>query len=375
MTNPSITRDERLRVRTLGFHIPRPGARAFPRDPVQRAPSAADVETAVRIAEPRASVRWFKLCVSRRVVVLAELFDGRHMVVKWPDDGLDQDTGRELEVFRLLDSLAVPAVTRVALPRVLAADARRHVAVYDAVHPATSLRSLFDQRAVTVGQVAALAAALAGLHRTSISDIAPARPDLLMPLPAPKDTLLTVCEYTHGVGMDFEQWLRVVQRAEDHLAALHAEWEPSSLIHFDLRDDNILFVADEDAGGPVRIIDWEFACLGDPAYDVAYVIAQFLLDAMRKPGPAGQLGLSLNVLRLLDAFLLTYHRVRGDGKRSDMKMVRYVGLILLQYAGSRLEHFGALGRLGYLAMVLADSLLRQPGLLVRHLGEGRADSV
>jgi aminoglycoside phosphotransferase len=64
--------------------------------------------------------------------------------------------------------------------------------------------------------------------------------------------------------------------------------EPAVLLHGDLLGQNILFDPDR----PPALIDWEYACLGDPAYDLAIVTR-----GVRKPFKRGN-GLDL----LLDAY-------------------------------------------------------------------------
>ena len=80
------------------------------------------------------------------------------------------------------------------------------------------------------------------------------------------------------VAADAVAWIRV------HLPPD----EPAVLIHGDLLGQNILFDPDR----PPALIDWEYACLGDPAYDLAIVTR-----GVRKPFKRGN-GLSL----LLDAY-------------------------------------------------------------------------
>lgn len=58
-------------------------------------------------------------------------------------------------------------------------------------------------------------------------------------------------------------------------ARVRAMWTPTGLIHGDLRCANILL---ERTGDPPRLwlVDWELACVGDRAWDVAAVVAEML---------------------------------------------------------------------------------------------------
>ena len=57
--------------------------------------------------------------------------------------------------------------------------------------------------------------------------------------------------------------------------ALGREWRPSCLIHFDVKGDNIL-VLSRRRGASSWLIDWELAALGDPAWDVGSMFADYL---------------------------------------------------------------------------------------------------
>ena len=63
---------------------------------------------------------------------------------------------------------------------------------------------------------------------------------------------------------------------------------PATLVHGDLLGQNILVYPDEDPG----VIDWEFCCMGDPAYDLAIVTR-----GVRRP-----FTMTNGLQRLLDAY-------------------------------------------------------------------------
>ena len=60
------------------------------------------------------------------------------------------------------------------------------------------------------------------------------------------------------------------------LDRLRNEWTPDTLIHNDLKGDNVLVVLDAERGPSVRIVDWELVQLGDAAWDVGAVFRDFL---------------------------------------------------------------------------------------------------
>ncbi|WP_437752167.1 phosphotransferase [Sorangium sp. So ce1389] len=78
--------------------------------------------------------------------------------------------------------------------------------------------------------------------------------------------------------------LKILQTQGDlgrHLDDLRRLWRPESIIHDDIKSDNVLVVAPlsaEGSGPPdVKIIDWELVQIGDPAWDLAGLLQDFLL--------------------------------------------------------------------------------------------------
>ncbi|MFC5744690.1 phosphotransferase [Actinomadura rugatobispora] len=363
--NPTIDHDERMRVRALGFHTRRPVA--HPKPPAEHTADRSAVADRVRGLEFDAPVAWVRPCVSRRPVALVGLADGRHIVLKWPDEDLDRTGDREAEILDLLHTTPLAAATRRALPSPVPLGAPGRVRAYDAVHPALSLRDLLGAGMLGPGQIDALATALAGLHDAPWPAEVFADPDMRMTVPAPRTTLLTVEEYSRGVGAEFDVWIRAMQRLSDCFAELHRNWDARSLVHFDLRDDNVLF----GSGGSVRIIDWEFAAVGDPRYDVGYLVAQFIVHALRS-SPGTRPALPAGAIRTADHFTAAYFARTPGGRDAVRAVVRYAGLVLLQHAGARLELFGSLGRTGHLCLLLAEGLLRRPETLAGRLSTGCA---
>jgi aminoglycoside phosphotransferase (APT) family kinase protein len=74
--------------------------------------------------------------------------------------------------------------------------------------------------------------------------------------------------------------IRIVQDAPelcDRLDGLFEEWRVERIIHGDLKWDNCLVLAGRsDPRKRVRLIDWEFARLGDPAWDLGSMFANYL---------------------------------------------------------------------------------------------------
>jgi hypothetical protein len=79
--------------------------------------------------------------------------------------------------------------------------------------------------------------------------------------------------------------IRQLQRSAELLAVLarlRIEWAPETLIHGDIKWGNVLVRRHPDGGAPERLwlVDWEFAGLGDAAWDVGSALHGFLADCV-----------------------------------------------------------------------------------------------
>lgn len=110
------------------------------------------------------------------------------------------------------------------------------------------------------------------------------------------------------------------------------DWQPAGLIHGDLRWTNV--VADEPTGGAVGrvwLVDWELACVGDPAWDVGSVLADLVTGmAVGTARGATMDGLVLGAT----PFLRAYRRAAGHGSLTWtallVRATRDAGLRLIQ---------------------------------------------
>ena len=61
------------------------------------------------------------------------------------------------------------------------------------------------------------------------------------------------------------------------LGRLEALWTPCTLIHGDLRADNVLVGGGTGGGEDIRLVDWELSQAGDPAWDLAAVLSSLVV--------------------------------------------------------------------------------------------------
>jgi aminoglycoside phosphotransferase (APT) family kinase protein len=225
-------------------------------------------------------------------VVVRDASSRNHIFVVDADDtsfvlkqGMSQEgltaVAHEAAVYRMLGQLG-DRMTRY-LPAVWEYDAAGQVLVLgktpgDRDLRAHQLRTGRFSRALATSTGHALGA----LHRmTAASAPVPA-----MPQERPTPWVLAVHQPHLSVFRDASsaalELIRIVQAAPelcDRLDALRREWEPSCLIHRDMKWDNL--IACPETGRPksgfrLKIIDWEAAQTGDPRWDLGSVFSHYL---------------------------------------------------------------------------------------------------
>jgi hypothetical protein len=80
------------------------------------------------------------------------------------------------------------------------------------------------------------------------------------------------------------QTLRILQAQDDlsqQLDRLRTLWQPDTVIHNDIKGDNVLVLPPAPGQDPatveIRLVDWELVQVGDPAWDLAGALQDFIL--------------------------------------------------------------------------------------------------
>ncbi len=161
----------------------------------------------------------------------------------------------------------------------------------------------------------------------------------------------------------------------DGFRSAAAAWRAGVLVHGDLRWANVLVALDAE---PPRVwlVDWELACRGDPAWDVASVLADLLAAAASRCLEAGELP---DVWAPALDFLGGYKTTAALGESEWTELVgRSVALAGVRLVQSLVEygHLGA-GFLAPMEPVLlpwAVTLLEAPEAIVSELARARGCS-
>ncbi|MGY1616851.1 phosphotransferase family protein [Geodermatophilus sp. SYSU D00691] len=316
------------------------------------------------------------------LVASVRLRDGRHLVVKRarPRPGERWGSlGRELLIYRLAREHAALAA---AVPRPVWSDPALQVLVMEAVEPGTPVHARAVERGGPPPVLARrLGEVVAGWHRATRVR-AGSQPDGLaadgtgafrVPEGVPTEVpwilgILTPGGWRPPVTGQLLDLGAVRRELRAHFAELARQLVPSRLVHGDVKWDNCV----QDGESGVRVIDWEQAAVGDPAWDVAGILQEYVVvrRVRRDRGPdLGWAGTGDSTADFLEAYL---HTARDrDPRCADPvtagafveRAARLAGARLVQTA---LEH-ACVSADQRLARVLLDDalrVLRDPRLLL-----------
>jgi aminoglycoside phosphotransferase (APT) family kinase protein len=165
------------------------------------------------------------------------------------------------------------------LPKIYGYDPRSNILILELVADAMDLRSFHESQKRTptfIGEI--LGSALADIHSHRVPPRNFAKPSHFVPAVFRFHTprLRTLGYFSPG---QFEV-IKIMQQFgfRKHLEALRRGWRLLSFTHGDLRWDNCLIRKRSalQQESRVNIVDWELAGAGDPGWDAAAVIADYL---------------------------------------------------------------------------------------------------
>ena len=246
-----------------------------------------------------------------------------------------------------------PALSRL-MPRLVKYDSARHVLVVELLQEAESLGDYHIRQRTfpdDIGRM--LGEALGTCHARSSTFSENKTLEGLLARRVP--VILTLGRGGHAMlgkfGTIGPPASAILQQHEDLQAlldALGAEWRFDSLIHGDMRWDNLL-VFPTQTGFDFRIVDWEMADFGDAAWDVGTVLQGFLsawilsMPIASHLPPEAYVGVAAQPLDpmqpVLRAFWNAYAATRGipaDKRAAELK--RCMRFAAARMAWSAVEH-------------------------------------
>lgn len=218
------------------------------------------------------------------------------------------------------------------------------------------------------------AAALHGLDGGTIRTLAPVADGLPLVFSFDRPDV-TVYYGASGAGLPLFTALHTMGDFADRLADLRTEWTPQCLIHADLRLDNCILRPAERVrtGKHLRLVDWEMAMWGDPAWDLATVISEYLslwLDhapVSEDTPPERFLDHGVFALDRLQPSIQAFWRAYRDARTgtepvADLwdRAVRFAAARLVQTAYETSQYLSELSGQVVLKLQLAHNILADP---------------
>ena len=243
----------------------------------------------------------------------------------------------------------VPALARI-MPRLIRYDEARHTLTMELLPDAESLLAYHGRNRGFTAEIGRLLGEGIGVYHTGAGALLE-NEKLKALLMRQTPVILTLSRGGHAmlghfgrIGPVVSAILQQHKDFEGLLDALGAEWRFDSLIHGDMKWDNVLVFSTEN-GLDFRIADWEMADFGDAAWDVGAVLQSFLSTwIMSMPigsglPPEGYIGMAaqpLDAMRpVLKAFWESYAKTRGfsqDEERRELVRSMRFGAARLTWA-------------------------------------------
>jgi hypothetical protein len=292
----------------------------------------------------------------------------------------------EAAFYQLVNTGSRLAALRPFVPRLLGYDPTRQLLTLELVANASNARRGTSGADALAEIGTQLGRVLALCHSAGTGDDPDTRAAFSEMLPWAFHVALPSPSLFRDLGPLQLTLIRLVQRHRDiidRFREMRRSWQWSSFIHGDVRWSNVL------VGEPasVRLVDWEAAGLGDPAWDVACAFEAWLargLETLELDVGAGPADASA---RFAEALPALQHQTRGlwhtyvrtaqletEPQRDLLdRATAYTGVRLLQSA-----YEWSLGRAGFspfilLTVQLAVNLLRQsPAARAAVVGIGTA---
>lgn len=203
--------------------------------------------------------------------------------------GAAQNLAREAAFYSRVAATGSLGALSALLPDFVAYDAERATLAIALVPDACNAHELDDADGpVQFPRIGTLLGdALASVHAVRADDAATRdalgletlSPPWVLELGRPVPAMLRDLSTAH---LELVKQLQAAPGATEALDALREAWDPTTLVHLDLKWGNVLVRAPAPLFVPERLwlIDWEDACWGDPAWDVGSAFHACIADAI-----------------------------------------------------------------------------------------------
>jgi thiamine kinase-like enzyme len=233
------------------------------------------------------------------------------------------------------------------LPKFYAYDAEQHILILELVQGVETLREQHERSGRASAHTAEqVADALAALHRVTDLHVGQNGKAFTQRLPVLSlyQPDLKIFRTISSAGV---QLIKIIQRQKqlgELLDQLREELKSQAFIHGDVRGDNFLIPTGSASGRKrlLKIVDFEYACLGHPAWDVGSVFAEYLsfwlfsIPIIGGAQPDRFLALASCPLEKVQPSIRSFWRryavsMRLEQSKSDQSL-----LLAVKYCGARL---------------------------------------
>ena len=302
--------------------------------------------------------------------------------------GIDPDGARaiahEAFIYQLLERSCAQSGMLRYLPGFRHFDTQRYILIVDLVENAEDYFGSRKYPRLSTQLAAQAGRALAILHSARIHPEVSAN-ELRSMMPSVFDLHAPSVGFYRRLSLAGLELLRILQRTPqfpDFLDGLRRSWSPCSLIHNDVKADNLIVTRPARAKPRPQLVDWEMSALGDPCWDIGAMFAMHLslwtagipflsgdelrLDLSRVPLEAVQ----PSQRALWGSY--TRHYDSGDKRTASERLVTAV-----KYASARLVHLAfeqtqrsavVPGQVLYMLQLAVNMALRTEEAIVHLLG-------
>jgi Ser/Thr protein kinase RdoA (MazF antagonist) len=180
-----------------------------------------------------------------------------------------------------------------------------------------------------------------------------------------------------GLSQGSHKVIEILQTTEGLRVSLdeHASiWKPNTVIHGDVRLDNIL-VQDSSrstATKEVRLVDWEMVQIGDPAWDIGGALQDFVffwILSMPHEGDPEEMaakarfpigGMHPAIRALWNGYCGAAEITLADAESLLARAVRFAAVRLIQTSFEAASHFSAIPSPSVLTLQVAINILKDP---------------
>ena len=259
---------------------------------------------------------------------------------------------REARVYQFLQACTDAQRLRPYLPGYYDYDPHTGVLILELLRNAESLSALYRRRSrFSIRLAAAIGDALGTLHRLPPPQAAapeqalPTQPPWVLSLHRPR---LAMFREISGANVRLIQLIQTTPEFGQQLDALRQGWQRQTLIHHDLKGENMVVFAAPDSRRRTRLalVDWESARLGDASWDAGSIFSDYLsvwllsIPITGEAPPERFLELARYPLEAIQPAIQAYWRVYVRRMGFDRVTAHQALMRAVQYGAARLVQTG-----------------------------------